>query len=263
MKNKKPRVLLLDIETAPILGYAWGLHDQNIGLNQIKQDWFVISWAAKWLDQRRVLYKDQRYSKDKSNDKALVKAIWELIDEADILITQNGKRFDIKKLNARFVKHGLKPPSSFRHIDTLQLAKKHFAFTSNKLEYMSDQLCSKHKKRKVRKFIGFELWKECLSGNMEAWKEMEKYNKKDVLSLEELYKKLIPWDNTINVNVYTDEETISCMCGSSGYKKNGYNYTQNGKYQRYRCMQCGAEFHGAKNLFSLEKKKSFLKRTVR
>ena len=82
-------------------------------------------------------------------------------------------------------------------ITTLIIAKSTFGFTSNKLEYMTDALCSDTKKSKHSKFPGFELWKECLNGNMEAWEEMEAYNKDDVISLEELYKKLSPWSDRL------------------------------------------------------------------
>lgn len=251
-----PRVLLLDIETAPILGYVWSIWEQNVGLNQIKQDWYILSWGAKWLNEPKVLYQDQRHAKNLENDVKLLKGIWKLLDEADIVITQNGKSFDIKKLNARFIINGMLPPSSFKHIDTLRIAKSKFGFTSNKLEYLSDRLNTKYKKLKHNEFAGFELWKECLAGNPAAWKCMEKYNKHDVLSLEELYKRLAPWDSSISFDLYTDSVEFRCNCGSTDIVRNGYAYTSLGKYQRYSCSKCGAETKGRNNLFSKEKKLS-------
>lgn len=257
-KKHGPKILLYDIETAPILGYVWSLWDQNVGLNQIKSDWYVLSWSAKWLGDppSKVMYADQRKAKDIENDKPILKKLWKLLDEADVVVTQNGKSFDEKKLNARFVLHGMPPPSSSQHIDTKRIAKKYFAFTSNKLEYMTDKLCKKYKKLKHAKFSGFSMWKECLAGNIKAWKEMEKYNKYDVLSLEELYLKLQPWDNTLNVNLFTpDDAELQCSCGSTEFKKNGYKYTSVGKYQRYKCLECGSESKDRVNLLSKEKRK--------
>jgi hypothetical protein len=250
------KALILDIETAPILGYVWGLWDNNVALNQIHSDWYVLSWSAKWLGSKKVLYKDQRNAKNLENDKPLLQGIWNLLDEADIVITQNGKSFDTKKLNARFIAHGFQPPSSYKQIDTLLLAKKHFGFTSNKLEYMTDKLNTKYKKLKHTKFPGFELWKECLAGNKAAWKEMEKYNKYDVLALEELYKKIIPWDATINFNIYNDKETVLCSCGSDEFIRNGYSYSNVGRFNRYKCKKCGAETRERDNTFSISKRKS-------
>ena len=237
-----PKILCYDIETSPILGYVWQLWDQNVALNQIKDDWSVLSWGAKWYDPSnpKVMYMDQRDAKDINDDKKILKGIWDLLNEADIVVTQNGKKFDEKKLNARFIINGMKPPSSSKHIDTLVLAKRHFGFTSNKLEYMADKVNKKYKKLKHETFSGFELWKACLAGNLKAWKEMEKYNKHDVLSLEELYTRLRPWDNT-NYNLYYSDDNHHCSCGSTELVKNGFNYMSTGKYQRYECKKCGNE----------------------
>lgn len=250
----KPKVLLLDIETSPILAYCWSIWEQNIPLNQIKQDWHVLAWSAKWLGEKKMFYMDQRNAKNIEDDTKILKGVWELMDAADVLITQNGKRFDVKKLNARFVLNGMKPPSSFRHIDTHQLAKKHFGFTSNKLEYMSDKLCKKYKKQKHSKFGGFELWKGCISGNRAAWKEMETYNKYDVLSLEELYTKLAPWDTSVTLASFDGSDASKCDCGGNLLRW-GYRYSNRGKYQRFKCENCGAERRGTANHVPLYKRK--------
>jgi hypothetical protein len=100
------------------------------------------------------------------------------------------------------------------------------------------------------------MWRECLNGNLEAWKEMEIYNKHDVLALEELYYKLIPWDNSINFNLYHDEEDHVCKCGSTTFIKNGFYYTSSGKFQKHKCKSCGAEHRDKQNLFTKEKRAS-------
>jgi hypothetical protein len=259
------RVLIFDIETAPILAHVWGLWDQTVSLNMIHTDWHVLSWSAKWLGDppSKVMYQDQRHSRDITDDKKLLTGIWKLLDQADVVITQNGISFDQKKLNARFILNGMKPPSSYKHIDTKRIASKHFAFTSNKLEYMTDKLCVRYKKQKHQKFVGFDLWKECLKGNLSAWKEMERYNKYDVLSLEELYQKLAPWDNSVNFNLYREGDENLCQCGSDHLVKNGFYFTNAGKFQRYLCQDCGTETHDRTNLLSKERRKKLHKRTKR
>lgn len=258
-----PKVLFFDIETAPVVAYVWGLWENNVGLNQIKSDWYVLSFAAKWAGNNEVIYFDQSQAKDIENDKNILKEIWKLLDEADIIIGQNSKKFDIKKLNARFIEHGFQPPSTFKHIDTLQIAKKYFGFTSNKLAYMTDKLCTKYKKLSHAKFSGFELWRECLKGNPEAWREMREYNEVDVLSLEELFQKLSPWHGGINYSIYTQSEEHLCRCGNKELKKSGFHYTTAGKYQKYKCTKCGHETRDNKNLLSLSKRKSLRKRLPR
>lgn len=264
-ESNKPNILLFDIETAPIIAHVWSLWEQNVALNQIVKDWHIMSWSAKWLQGKdgtvygphnKVMYMDQRNAKNIEDDKQLLEAIWELLDAADIVITQNGDSFDIKKLNARFILNNMKPPSPFKKIDTKKIAKNKFGFTSNRLEYMSDKINKKYKKQKHNKFAGHEMWTECLAGNLAAWKEMERYNKYDVLALEELYLKFQPWDNSFNPNLYTDDVTMKCACGSDKLRNKGYAYTLTGKFRRYTCLDCGAPCRSRENLFSQEKKKS-------
>ena len=261
----KPKILIYDIETSPILANVWGLFKQNIGLNQIVEDSNIISWAAKWMDEDEVMYMDLRDSKDKSDDLELCKGIYDLLNEADVVITQNGINFDQKRLYARFIQHGFKPPKSSKHIDTYRIAKRHFGFTSNKLAYMTDKLCTKYKKSGHAKFAGFELWKQCIvNDNPEAWQEMEDYNKLDVLSLEELYKKLAPWTNNFNLNLYHDEITNTCgVCAEGEYKADGYKTTPAGRYQRFICNHCGHEVRGAENLLGKDKRKSLKRKVVK
>lgn len=146
----KAKVLIFDIETAPIIAHVWTLWENNVGLNQIEADWHVLSWSAKWkgAPESETMYMDQRAEAKVEDDTKLLEGIWDLLDEADVVITQNGKSFDQKKLNARFIIKGIRnghPPSSFKHEDTKLIAKRHFAFTSNRLEYMTDKLCKKYK----------------------------------------------------------------------------------------------------------------------
>ncbi len=124
---------------------------------------------------------------------------------------------------------------------------------------MSEKLCTKYKKQKHAKFSGFELWKECLKGNKEAWAEMEKYNKYDVLSLEELYNKLAPWDNSVNFDLYSDSLTVKCNCGSDKLQKRGICYTTLGRYQRFQCQNCGKWMRSNENLLTKEKRKILLR----
>lgn len=246
--ESSPRILVFDIETAPFELYGWGLRDQNFALNQIKEDWSVLSWAAKWYDLNNdaVMYEDVSSQKDIRKDKKLLNNIWKLLDQADIVITQNGEKFDAKKLNARFLLNGMGLPSSYRHLDTCKISRRKYGFTSNKLEYLTEKLCKKYKKLKHKEFPGQDLWTACLQGNPKAWSEMQKYNKHDVLATEELYSILAPHDNTINFSVYKDHNV--CKCGSQSFSKNGFSYTNSSKFQRYKCDKCGSESRGKKNL---------------
>lgn len=261
-----PRTLIIDIETSPLIVYSWGVNDQYLGVGQIKEDWYILSFSAKWKGDpdNKVIYVDNRKAKDISDDSKLLKVLWKLLDEAEVVIGQNSKRFDIKKINARFALNDMKPPSSFKHEDTYQMATRHFGFTSNGLEYLSDKLCVKHKKSKHTKYPGMTLWRECLKGNVAAWKEMEKYNKLDVLCTEELFDKLSPWGTAVNVNLYSEDTATLCSsCGSAEWSKNGIKRLDTGFYQRYTCKHCGFETRGRVNLLSKEKKETLKPKVTR
>jgi hypothetical protein len=250
MSNKKQRILLYDLETSPILAYVWGVWQQDVGQAMIEHDWHLLSWSAKWLGEKKVFYMDQRDAPNVDDDKKLLLELKKLLNEADVVITHNGKKFDQKKMNARMALNNIQPPSPYKHIDTLQLARKHFAFTSNRLEHLAEKLCTKYKKSKHKKFEGFTLWRECLKDNPLAWKEMEKYNKMDVLALEELYNVLAPWGTGVNLEVYKGKGAPdSCdACGGAAFVKHGRTIRNDGTFQRYRCKDCGAEYVDTTNL---------------
>lgn len=265
LKSRMPKVLFFDIETSSLLSEHFGLFKVNIGLPQVIRDWSVLSWSAKWMHEDEIMYMDIRDQFDGSaksilkqpDDSAMLEAIWKLMDEADILVGQNNVKFDNKKLNARFIQNGMKPYSPVKNIDTLLIAKKHFGFTSNKLAYLTDKLCTKYRKLDHGKFAGMELWLECIKGNQEAWDEMEEYNKYDVLSLEELTMKMVPWSNTIpNLDLYHSTEANLCFCGNDEWVHAGFAYTGLSKFHVHKCTKCGQHKRDRVNLHSKKKMKS-------
>lgn len=258
--KNSPRVLIFDIETAPLEVLVWGLHDQNVTLGQVKKDRSVLSWAAKWLNSpaNEVMYAGTGNQRNVRDDRAIMKPLHKLMSQADILITQNGIKFDEPIVKGRFLVHGLECPGPYRHIDTCRLARR-MGFPSSKLEYLTQTLCPELVKLKHNEFPGNELWKECLLGNKKAWTIMEKYNKMDVLGTEGVYKKLAPFGVGVNFSMYLEGFDQVCSCGSTKWKKDGHAYMAAGKFQRYRCLRCTALFvekGQANNKLSLKKRES-------
>ena len=261
----KPNILVFDIETSPITGYVWNLWDQNLGLAQIKEDWSILGWAAKWYGdpESKMMYMDTSKKRDVRDDKDVVKGLWELLDKADIVIAQNGNKFDIKKFNARAVIHGLPPVSHYRSTDTYKESKKVFSFSSHSLEYMSQALNKKYKKLKHERYPGFELWKAVLNGDKQAWGDMKTYCIQDVLATEELYTTIQGWIKTQNLATFFDDAEIRCVCSSTNLHKKGFIYTDAGKFQGYKCTACGKRPRSRVNLLSTEKKRSMTREVKR
>jgi uncharacterized protein YprB with RNaseH-like and TPR domain len=260
--SRAPRILFFDIETFPIEAYVWALFDQNVGLNQIKQDWTMASFCAKWAGSKEVTYLDVSSKRNCRDDKALVKALWKMLDDADIVVGQNSKRFDTKKANARFAYYKLGKPSPYQQIDTLQLAKKHFAFTSNKLEYTSGHLVPSSKKDCHKEYPGFELWRACMLGDKRAWSAMKRYNIRDVIALEGLFNELAPWGTGVDMRVFSPRPIFACpVCTSESIQSRGYFYTNSGKFRKLQCTACSHWFSekGAKNNKLSKEKRASLK----
>lgn len=257
----QPRIVTLDIETAPLEAYCWGLWEQNLGLEMVATDWTILSFSAKWLGEKKVIYADTggRGKKHVRDDRALLAQLWDILDNADIVVAQNGAAFDLKRINSRLITAGFRPYSPIRVIDTMLVAKKTFGFTSNKLAHLTSKL-TKTKKLQHKRFPGFALWAACLQDNPKAWAEMKRYNIADTLATEELYLKFRPWvDGHPNVAVYSDSEEVQCpKCGGTKLQRRGFARTQTGQYPRFQCKECGGWARGRQTANSKAKRASLL-----
>lgn len=235
------KTLLIDIETTPNLAHVWGLWDQNVGLNQLLEATEMFCFAAKWLGEPKMFFGRKWFDGEDSTSskEQMVQLAWRLLDEADVVMHFNGKRFDVPHLNREFAQMGLLPPSPYKQIDLLSAAKRQFKFPSNKLDYL---LKAFGLPQKV-KHEGHELWIKCMADDLKAWRKMTAYVKRDVRALEDLYYRIQPWvPSHPNVGLYEDEPGLVDMCptcGSTDLKPQGFAYTTLGKYQRHVCAKCG------------------------
>lgn len=236
-----PKIVTLDIETSPIVAYVWSLFKVNIGLNQIVREWSIMSYCIKELGKKRVTYVDTSKMEDPRDDSELLTQLHADLSDVDIVVTQNGKAFDMKKINARFIEAGMLPLSPIKVIDTMLAAKEVAKFTSNRLEWLSKHLTDTPKYAHSE-FPGMELWTECLNGNPKAWRVMKKYNCIDVPATEKLYLKLRPYMiGHPNLASYYDDDHMRCpRCASTALNKvEKPALTQSGQYTRYQCGNCG------------------------
>ena len=256
--DDQAKVLFLDIETAPILAHIWQMWQEVRNIDQIIEDWYILSCGYKWMGDEDTyvtsLWDYPGYKPGVEDDRNLLGHIHELLCEADYVIAHNGDRFDIKKLNTRFVMNGFGPPTPYRSIDTLKIAKRAFGFTSNKLDFLAHVLLGK---RKV-KHDGLPLWQGVLRGDAESCETMDIYNAEDVNLLEEVYYKLRAWDHLHpNMNLNTADDNMSCVvCGSHNVKPTGdiVAVGQAGLYLGYSCSDCGHQMRGRTNIRTMAQK---------
>ncbi len=237
--NDKPRILAFDIEIAPIISYIWALGKQYVGVEQVKEDWYILAWAAKWVGDpaSKTIY---RRVKTLGNDKDIVKELAALLEQADGILTQNGASFDVKKVNARAAIHKLPVIRTPSHTDLLKEDRKVFKFTSHKLSYVTNTLNVKYKKLDHREYPGIELWKAILAGDKRAWACMQKYCIHDVLSTEETYLILRKWIK--DPALYGKEKCRHC--GGRTFMSLGIRALKSEKYRRLNCKQCGNPHKG-------------------
>lgn len=221
------KTLLFDIETSANLGWTWGRYEQTV--IEFQSEWELLSFSAKWFGGKIYTYGRD----DFPNEKDLVKKLYEFIDEADIVIGHNGDKFDIKKANAKFLEFGFSPPSPYKSIDTLKVARRYFALTSNKLGDLGAKLGLGDKVHTG----GFSLWQGCMKGDPKSWSLMKKYNRQDVILLEKIYLRFRPWIT----NHPVISQGFNCPnCASTELHRRGFAFTRKHKYQRWQCQSCSA-----------------------
>lgn len=246
------KLLILDIETAPNTAFVWGLWGQNIGINQIAEPGYTLCWAAMWENERQLHFR----SSFADGDADMLYHIWQLLDEADAVITYNGQKFDLPTLNSEFARIGFGPPSPYKHIDLYKVMKKNFKLPSFKLDFVLQYFGIGAKVQHK----GMPLWIGCMQGDEVCWKQMERYNKGDVRPLKRLYKHLLPWiKDHPNYALYNDTDRPVCTnCGSKNVQKRGVEHTKTQSYQRFKCTKCGTNLRGRTTVLDKDKRSHVL-----
>ena len=245
-ESELPKILLFDVETSFYHFVGWGTYKQYIQHYQITEHQYIISWAAKWLYDENV-QSDVVTPKESKNrdDKRILKSIHKLLDEADIVVGHNGDRFDLRKLRWRFISQGMAPPSPFKIIDTLKVARREFFAPSYKQDFLT-----KYFKLENKIQTDFQLWVDCEAGIPEKLEEMVEYNRHDVMGLEDLYLKIRPYiRNHPNLGVLMEDD-ICPTCGSKHLQETSSVYlTSANKFPVYKCEKCETPYiRGKRNI---------------
>lgn len=237
------RVLLYDVESAPIKAYVWRLYNID-RVTAMEDDWFLLSVAWKWLGDKRVrvLSLDQTARTHPMDDFGLASRLQALFDEADVVIAHNGDQFDQAKARTKMSVHNLTPPSPFREIDTLKVARRHFAFSSNTLDALGTALDLGNKMPTG----GFDLWKRCMENDPKAWAKMRRYNRSDVDLLEKVYLRLRPWiPNHPNLALMAERPDACPRCEAEGtLTRQGWRPRGTTRVPRFQCTACGGWSQG-------------------
>lgn len=259
---RMPRILLFDIETMLMETYVWSLFKNVIMPSQLIKDWSIICWAAKWLFDAEVISEQVSAAEAvERKDGSVLTTLWHLLNEADIVIGHNAANFDIPKVNARFMHYGMLPPSPYQVIDTKMVFKKVAKPSSLSLDFVNKFLKLEELKGKSE----YDMWKRIAKGCEKSIEEMVAYNKQDVVALEDLYLRIRPWIKSHpNVGTYLESDEPVCPnCGNEKISWQGYYHTPAGRYQSFRCLECGAIGRSRFSDFDKDKRKVLCLSTAR
>lgn len=225
------KILLIDIETAPNVADVWDLWNQNVSLNQLRESSYILCWAAKWYHEDTIQF---RSIWGNGGPEDMLRKAYDLLEEADVVVTYNGDRFDLPTLNKEFLLSGFTPPAPYRSVDVFKVVKARFRFPSNKLQYVASTLGVGSKVQHE----GHDLWVKVRMGDAKAQERMTEYCKGDVVILEGVYDIVMPWaPSSPNHSLYDGSECPRCDDGE--LQPRGFAYTATGIFRRFKCKNCG------------------------
>jgi hypothetical protein len=252
-----PRILTLDIETQRAIVETFSLYRPFIGIDRVVHPSRVLCFAARWYGQDKNIFKAAWEDPWKGHVQEgayenLIQSAFDLLDEADFVVTWNGDRFDWQWLESEFVRVLGRRPSPYKSVDLIKTVKKNFraGLLSMKLDWSARTLL---KDAKVQ-HGGADLWHDIRWGTTReqaaARKLMRQYNIHDTELTERIFDKYRPW-LTINVGPYYDDGEDHCTsCGGTDLSPRGYAYTPAGKFRQYHCNSCKSWPRGSKRLGS-------------
>lgn len=247
MSSSERRVLFWDVETAPTLAYVWEPRTEYVGREMWTHDSFMLTWAAKWRGEDKVFSRRLTSGQAKEqDDRDMVLALAALIRRADVIVAHNGDKFDLRVLRTRLALLDEEPLGPVETIDTYKWARSTFKFAYNRLDYLGEVLTGAGK----MKHSGFDLWKRAYMGEPAALREMQEYNQRDVVLLEEVFTKLYPHAHGVPRLAITQGDACAhCGAGREHLIRKGKWVTSVHTYQRYQCKRC-KRFSRSRNAFT-------------
>lgn len=235
----KPRVIFWDIEVGAMIVRTFDLKTDYISPSNIEKDWYVICASYCELDSNRtftisVLDDPKRFKKNPRDDYYVIKKLRDVLASADILIAQNGDKYDLAKINAKIITYGLPPLPPIKTIDTLKEMRRIGKFSSYSMNYIAKLFGIEQKIP-----TGDALWRACELGDVKAIKKMILYNRHDVNPmLKQVYLHLKPYMKNEPTSHFVRKPQCP-KCGMNSLVIDGHKTKVNGqKTIHYRCKSC-------------------------
>lgn len=225
------KILILDIERLPGLARVWEPKTRYIAARNFVEWPRLLCWAARWYGQKQYLFEAEWISREE-----MISKVWTLYDEADIVVSYNGIRFDNKHLRSEWLEAGLRPPRPWKDVDLFATVKQ-FGFESKSLDTVTRRLGRPGKAL----FYDMDLAYAAVAGDEKAQRTLRRYNAGDVELTEWLYDRLRGWIPTHPFMGEHDGEDARCnQCGSTDLVNQPSKYRAVVvDYNLLRCDSCG------------------------
>ena len=231
--TNKAKILVFDIEVSRDVVEGYGPKHEFRVVKTLRHQ-KLMCFAYKWLGEKKVHYVSRNHV---GGEQEMLQHLWNILDDADIVIGHNSNGFDNKMANRFFIEAGLPPTSPYKSIDTYRTARGIGKFQSYSLNALCEFLNIGTKSKITYADIETDFMN---NPTPKIERLMEKYNKQDVVLTEKLYLKLRPYiKNHPNLCDLMRLHGACPKCGSTKLQKRGFNKAAAGDKQRYQCQSCG------------------------
>lgn len=232
------KILAIDIETMPALVWTYDLFRPFISHKQIVEPSRISCFSYQWYGQKKVGFVSEYHD----TREGMIEKLWELLDEADVVLGYNTKRFDYPWILGELMAEGKTKPSPVKHIDLYQTTKQNTRFLSRKLDYVSERLLGDKKIDVNTMTLAIECGSKDPEVAAKAWAKMKRYSVKDTALMFPLFERIRSY---VKMPHPVASDGISChSCKSLNLQRRGTEKTLVSEYQRYRCNDCGSWFRG-------------------
>lgn len=232
-----PNIVTIDIERLPRVVFEWSPRHREgwTPEHMVIESSRMVSFAAKPLGGPVIFASEFHHSREK-----MLETLWHVMDQASVIVSYNGSRFDVPHIDGELRDAGYKVYSPFKQIDLLSSIKRRFAYDYKTMKSVASRWGLSEAKQETG---GFDLWRRCYEGDQEAWDQMREYNKQDVRVTEAMFLDNLSWltGSIPNMGLWVPsvDGMVCPACGSNDVVKDGHAVTGVTKYVAYRCGKCG------------------------
>ena len=201
----------------------------------------LLVFAYKWLDEKKAHVPSvldtclpcDGCKRIHIDDRALVRQAHAIMSQADVMLTFNGKNFDIKYMQSKFMRYGLPALPEISHVDLYQTARTKMRLTRKSLANISHYLQLTNEKTK----LDWDIWRRAAKGYTKEIRYIRDHGAADIYVTQELYEKHMR--QYVRQHPRVSGYGPCRRCGADTLERRGVAVTiLKGQQHRYQCRTC-------------------------